>query len=203
MNLIELTARSAIAKWQRFTQYLISSLRVQASIQQITSYTQPVDNLVQKCISRLRHAEHLWKLDCHDMLSCKSPSRAHSEPLRRRARWVAIALVGALCLPMSEASSGESMHIQSIRLLADYQLTEKQEYCHNQIVYRESSFNRLAINGSHYGYYQGKSKALFNASNDYQFYWYWSYVSHRYGITRYDEPNMCKALHHLRVKGWQ
>ena len=203
MNLIESAARSAIAKWQRFTQCLESNSRVQDSIQQISSYTQVVDNFKQKCISRLRHAESLWKLDCHAMLFCKSPSGAHSEPLRRRARWVAIALVGALCLPMSEASSGSQVHIQSIRLLADYQLTEKQEYCHNQIVYRESRFNRLAVNGSHYGYYQGKSKVLKNASNDYQFYWYWSYVSGRYGITRYDEPNMCRALHHLRVKGWQ
>jgi hypothetical protein len=104
---------------------------------------------------------------------------------------------------MSEASSGSQVHIQSIRLLADYQLTEKQEYCHNQIVYRESRFNRLAVNGSHYGYYQGHSKVLYNAPTDYQFYWYWAYVSDRYGVTRYDEPNYCKALHHLRVKGWQ
>jgi len=202
MNLIELTARSAIAKWQRFTQYLESSLRVQDSIQQISSYTQVVDNFKQKCISRLRHAESLWKLDCHAMLSCKSPSRAHRKPLMRIACGVAIALVGALCLP-SEASSGDNMQPKSIKQLADYQLTESQEYCHNQIVYRESRFNRLAVNGSHYGYYQGRSKVLLNASNDYQFYWYWSYVSGRYGITRYDEPNMCRALHHLRVKGWQ
>jgi hypothetical protein len=104
---------------------------------------------------------------------------------------------------MVHADGGSIEAIKSIRLLADYQLTEKQEYCHNSIVYRESRFNSKAINGSHIGYYQGRSKALLNASDDYQFYWYWSYVSHRYGTTQYDEPDYCKALHHLRVKGWQ
>jgi hypothetical protein len=93
--------------------------------------------------------------------------------------------------------------IQSVKELADYQLTEVQESCHNQIIYRESRFNSDAVNGSHYGYYQGKSKHLFNAPDDVQFYWYWHYVSHRYGVTEYDEPNMCKALKHLQTKGWQ
>jgi hypothetical protein len=93
--------------------------------------------------------------------------------------------------------------IQSVKELADYQLTEVQEYCHNQIIYRESRFKSDAVNGSHYGYYQGKSKYLFNAPDDVQFYWYWYYVSNRYGLTEYDEPNMCKALKHLQTKGWQ
>jgi hypothetical protein len=92
---------------------------------------------------------------------------------------------------------------QSIRVLADYQLTEVQEKCHNDIVYRESRFKRYAVNGSHHGYYQGRSKYLKGKPDDVQFYWYWRYVSYRYGITEYDEPDYCKALHHLRVKGWQ
>ena len=104
---------------------------------------------------------------------------------------------------MGIASSGSIDPIQSVFDLADKQLTEKQEYCHNLITFKESSNNKAAVNGSHYGYYQGKSKMLFNAPDDYQFYWYYSYVSHRYGITQYDEPDYCKALHHLRVKGWQ
>lgn len=93
--------------------------------------------------------------------------------------------------------------IKNVAQLADTQLTEKQEYCHNRITFRESSNNRYAVNGSHHGYYQGRSAALKGAPDDYQFYWYWYYVQHRYGVTEYDEPNYCKALHHLRVKGWQ
>jgi len=104
---------------------------------------------------------------------------------------------------MSVADGGSIDAIQSIKTLADIQLTEKQESCHNAIVYRESRFNPDAVNGSHHGYYQGRTTYLINKPDDVQFYWYWSYVSSRYGITEYDEPDMCKALHHLRVKGWQ
>lgn len=128
---------------------------------------------------------------------------AHPEPLKRVARGVALALVGALCLPMSTASSGSIKPYQNIKQLADYQLTDKQYKCHNEIVYRESRFKHDAVNGSHYGYYQIRSKSLHKAPYDYQFYRYWSYVLHRYGYTEYDEPDYCKALHHLKTKGWQ
>jgi hypothetical protein len=104
---------------------------------------------------------------------------------------------------MSHASSGSIEAIQSVFELADKQLTEKQEYCHDLIAFKESSNKRYAVNGSHHGYYQGRSKALIGAPDDYQFYWYWHYVQHRYGITQYDEPDYCKALHHLKTRGWQ
>ena len=94
------------------------------------------------------------------------------------------------------------MPIQSIRVLADKQLTEKQEYCHNQIVYRESRFNKFAKNGSHHGYYQGKSKVLIGAPDDYQFYWFYHYTANRYGLD-HEIPNYCKSLKHLITKGWQ
>jgi hypothetical protein len=110
--------------------------------------------------------------------------------------------VGALCLP-TEASSGDISKLVTIKDLADKQLTEVQESCHNSIVYRESRFNRYAVNGSHHGYYQGRSTYLEGQPDDVQFWWYWHYVSRRYSITEYDEPDYCKALHHLRVKGWQ
>jgi hypothetical protein len=133
-------------------------------------------------------------------------ARAHQglTPSRRRvARGVAAAIGIALSIVPSPISNGSIDPIQSIRVLADKQLTENQEKCHNDIVYRESRFKRYAVNGSHHGYYQGRSKYLKGKPDDVQFYWYWRYVSSRYGITEYDEPDYCKALHHLRVKGWQ
>jgi len=87
--------------------------------------------------------------------------------------------------------------------LADYQLTNKQFDCHQEIVFRESSFRIDARNGSHHGYYQIRNEKLIDAPYDYQFYFYWKYVQHRYGITAYDEPDYCKALHHLKTRGWQ
>ena len=147
-------------------------------------------------------------LGSYGTLWARALQGAHPEPLKRVARGVALALVGALCLPMSTASSGSIKPYQNIKQLADYQLTDKQYKCHNEIVYRESRFQINAIGNKSgtkqtYGYYQIKSKSLHKAPYDYQFYRYWSYVLHRYGYTEYDEPDYCKALHHLKTKGWQ
>lgn len=159
--------------------------------------------MVRNIKLRSRHAEVIHMLDSSGTLTARALQGAHSEPLTRRARWVAFVIGIALSIPMQVADGGSIDAIQSVHELADKQLTEKQEYCHDLIVFKESSNNRFAVNGSHHGYYQGRSAALKGAPDDYQFYWYWYYVQHRYGVTRYDEPNYCKALHHLRVKGWQ
>ena len=141
--------------------------------------------------------------DTTSMLSGESPSGAYPEPLKRVARGVAIALVGLLSFGASPADGISQVRYNNIFSLADYQLTEKQESCHNRITFLESSNRIDAVNGSHYGYYQGRSISLKGAPYDYQFYWYWKYVSHRYGVTRYDEPDYCKALNHLIRRGWQ
>jgi len=133
-------------------------------------------------------------------------ARAHQGLRASRLRVacsVAIAIGIALSIANAPSTQGSIDPIKSIKQLADYQLTDKQFHCHNRITYIESRNDLTARNGSHYGIYQGRSRALKGAPADYQFYWYWSYVSHRYGVTRYDEPDYCKALHHLRVKGWQ
>jgi len=196
-------ARSAGSPCERCIQvFRVLSSKVQGSIQQISSYAHLWISRVQNVKLRLRHADVIHMLDSAGMLLCKSPSGAHRKRLKRAACGVAIALVGALCLA-SEASSGDISKHLSVHELADKQLTEVQEKCHNEITFRESSNNRYAVNGSHHGYYQGRSEYLKGKPDDIQFYWYWYYVSSRYGITEYDEPDYCKALHHLRVKGWQ
>ena len=133
----------------------------------------------------------------------REPFRGSTRARKGSARVVALVIGGALFMSIAPVSEGSIDAIQSVKRLADIQLTDKQYHCHNSIIYRESRFKANAVNGSHWGYYQGRSAVLKGAPDDYQFYWYWSYVSHRYGITQYDEPNYCNALHHLRVKGWQ
>jgi hypothetical protein len=133
-------------------------------------------------------------------------ARAHqglTPRLKGASRWVAKVLVGALCLVSTQTAMAQLDATKSLKSLADYQLTFKQLSCHNQIVFRESSWNIDAVNGSHYGYYQMRNKHIKGKPYDYQFYMYWYYVANRYGITKYDEPNYCKALHHLKTKGWQ
>lgn len=132
--------------------------------------------------------------------SRQEPFRGSDRARKGVARWVAGVLVGSLCLLSAETSEAQLM---PLKVLANKQLTDKQYKCHNEIVYRESRWKIDAVNGSHYGYYQIRSKSVQNKPYDYQFYIYWYYVFSRYGYTEYDEPNYCLALKHLKTKGWQ
>ena len=142
-------------------------------------------------------------LDRAGTLFSESLSKAHRGLRKQRARGVAIVIGIALSMQSTAVGVGSIDRYYDLHSLADYQLTDKQYKCHNEIVYIESRFNINAKNGSHHGYYQGRSIHLKGAPYDYQFYWYWYYVANRYGITVYDEPDYCAALKHLHTKGWQ
>jgi len=137
----------------------------------------------------------------------QEPFKGLNQRLKGVALGVALVLVGALC-PVEPLYIKDQQMPTTIHELADYQLTDKQYKCHNRIVHRESRGNRFAIGNLNgikqvHGYYQIKSENIRGADDYYQFWMYWKYVSHRYGITKYDEPNYCKALQHLKNKGWQ
>jgi len=110
---------------------------------------------------------------------------------------VAIGILLSIAMPLDAQAS-----IVPLKALADKQLTDKQYHCHNEIVYRESRWKIDAVNGSHHGYYQIRSESIKGKPYDYQFYIYWYYVSKRYGLD-HEIPDYCKALHHLKTKGWQ
>jgi len=199
MNHMTLIAHSVGRVCARFTAQLLSTLQGLASTLRTNSYA-------HLWISRGQHAFNaglIHMLDRYGTLSSESPSRAHRKPLRRIACGVAIVIVIALSLGVAPADGISNKPYTDLDSLANYQLTNKQYACHSQIVYRESSGRIDAVNGSHHGYYQIRNKLIIGSPYDYQFYFYWKYVTHRYGITQYDEPDYCKALHHLRVKGWQ
>jgi hypothetical protein len=110
-------------------------------------------------------------------------------------------------MPIAGADKVEAQNLP-IKSLAAYQLTDAQYLCHNSIIYIESRWKINAVgnksgNKQTHGYYQLKSKAAINAPYDKQFELYWYYVAKRYGVTKYDEPNYCAALKHLRTRGWQ
>jgi hypothetical protein len=111
-----------------------------------------------------------------------------------------------MAMPLDAQASNQA--IRYVKELAKYQLTDKQEACHHEIIYRESRWDYKAVGNKTgtkrvYGLYQMKSESLKNSSTIKQFWMYWHYVTHRYGVTEYDEPDYCKALHHLKTKGWQ
>lgn len=126
----------------------------------------------------------------------------------RLARSVATVIGISLSMAMPLDVMASNMPTKSIKVLANKQLTDKQYKCHNEIIYRESRWNIKAIGNKTgtkqtYGYYQMKSESIKGKPYDYQFWIYWDYVASRYGLTQYDEPNYCAALHHLKTKGWQ
>jgi len=193
MTAMRLTARYAERLCVRFTAQFQRTSKALASIQ-------PIPNKRHTALT----STYADKIDSSGTLTARA-LKGSERAASRIARSVAIVIGIALFVPMSNASSGSIDAIQSIKELADYQLTEKQEYCHNQIVYRESRWEKDAQNGSHNGYYQGRSKALIDAPDDYQFYWFYHYTMHRYGLDPINKeiPNYCKSLKHLVTKGWQ
>jgi hypothetical protein len=157
--------------------------------------------------TRSRHSQFIHMLDTHGTLKARAPQGLRAS-LKGVACLIAIVIGIALSIGSAPISYGSIDATRNIKILADKQLTKKQYICHNEIVYRESRWNYKAIGNiggtkQAYGLYQLKIKSLRIAHPEIQFWKYWEYVSYRYGITEYDEPNYCGALHHLQTKGWQ
>ena len=74
--------------------------------------------------------------------------------------------------------------------------------CLDTLATKESNWNFSAVNGSHYGFMQGRSKWLKTADELEQYDWSSRYVAHRYGVTEYDEPDFCAALDHWKQHSW-
>jgi hypothetical protein len=141
----------------------------------------------------------------------REPFRGSARARKGRARVVAFAIGTALFMsiaPVSQGSIDANKNVRWAKQLAKEQLTDKQELCHHEIVYRESRWDYKAIGNKAgtkqvYGLYQMKTESLKNSSSIKQFWMYYHYVGYRYGWTEYQDPNYCNALHHLKTKGWQ
>ena len=162
--------------------------------------------------SRLRHAHVIHMLDTTGTLTARAHQGLRASRLRGVARSVALVIGISLSIPMQVVDAGQEVPFRSskelIKYVANKQLSDKQYLCHNQIVYRESRWNERAIgniggNKQAHGLYQMKIASLKDAHVELQFWKYWTYVTHRYGVTALDEPNYCVALDHLKTKGWQ
>jgi hypothetical protein len=85
-------------------------------------------------------------------------------------------------------------YIQSQLSINNYQ-------CLDTLATKESNWNFTAVNGSHYGFMQGRSEWLATATPMQQYDWTHRYVSHRYGMIG-NEPNYCAALDHWKLHSW-
>ena len=78
-----------------------------------------------------------------------------------------------------------------LKITRDY----KEYKCVKKLIYKESSNNPKAVNGSHYGLPQGRTRYLATASPTAQITWMMKYIR-----ARYDDG--CSALRHSNQKGW-
>ena len=119
-----------------------------------------------------------------------------------------LALGGGLFInewPATEAANAaEVKDIKPIDI-KDYiksHLTLDTYNCLNTLAIKESNWNFSAVNGSHYGFLQGRSDWLKTADPEQQYDWSSRYVAVRYGVTEYDEPDFCAALDHWKKYSW-
>jgi len=147
------------------------------------------------------------RLDSHGTLRARAHQGLNASPIGL-ARVVALAIGISLSMAMPLDAQASDLAIKQLKQLANYQLTDKQYACHNEIIHRESRWDYKAVGNKSgtkqvYGLYQMKTESLRVSTPIKQFWMYWHYVAHRYGHTEYDEPNYCGALQHLKTKGWQ
>ena len=136
------------------------------------------------------------EFDTDGTLTAQSLSKAHRKPFRGVAFGVLVAIGIALCF-MPEAGSTNLQDISMTpKQYAYYSLGDVKQYkCIAALYGKESAWNPKAVNGSHAGIPQGRSKWLLTATPIQQVEWGLRYIKHRYGTP-------CKALNHWKQYNW-
>ena len=102
-------------------------------------------------------------------------------------------LIAALITIINTSPSKADMNL---KLYAYNQMSWKQFECYNWLIYKESSWNPKARNGSHYGLGQMRSTWYRDLNPYQQIRAHLRYLGHRYN------GDACLALTHLERKGW-
>ena len=136
------------------------------------------------------------------------PARRGPKAARRRAlrgglclRLIALTLA-AFLININQSPNSNAYGIK--RYQTDWALVAmnhlqgdlEQTQCWVELIWRESRFNPLARNGSHYGLAQMRNVKVKNLTPREQVRWHMRYLDHRY------DGSPCKALNHLKTKGW-
>ena len=83
----------------------------------------------------------------------------------------------------------------NLKLYAYNKLDWSEFQCYNWLIFKESSWNPRAKNGSHFGLGQMRSTWYRDLSPKKQINAHIKYLRHRY-------KDACDALHHLETRGW-
>lgn len=154
--------------------------------------------------------------DRHGTLSaCDRLLKPERKPRRGElASSLAVAFGLLLCLIALETTAIEVDTAQAIttkksiitvtpKQYAKAALNDNKQYsCINELYYKESRWNPSARNGSHYGIPQLRNEIMLSKNPLQQVALGIKYIEHRYGTTTNGVPNACKALQHLKTKGW-
>jgi len=150
----------------------------------------PVDNL---WTTRRKPAQVIHILAA--CLTLRVRSTLAGEPVRRIARRRSLVLLGALCVvgttPAEANTTTDQYKLYTHSRIVNYE----QFLCLSKIFYKESRWNPYAVNGSHYGIGQMRSKHYRNLDPYRQIDATIKYIKHRYG-------SMCKAWEFHKKKGY-
>ena len=155
----------------------------------------PVDNLwttLQKR-AQLIHILALYLTKSVRSRAASERLKACSSLRRRDLVGVLCLFIGSLCVQMQPAQASEADHY---KLYAHSRIINDQQYeCFKKIIFKESRWNPMAKNGSHYGLGQMRSKHYRELDPYRQIDASIKYIKVRYG-------SMCKAWAFHQKKGY-
>jgi hypothetical protein len=142
------------------------------------------------------------KLDKHGTLT--SPLGLTDTPTANWRSWgrfmfrpMAITLCLCVLIFKPETAYSSPRPVMEMKLYALNKFNNWPEFeCYNELIFRESRWNPNAKNGSHYGLAQMRNAKVKDLNWREQIQWHLRYLSHRY------QGSACKALNHLKVRGW-
>jgi hypothetical protein len=105
---------------------------------------------------------------------------------------IAIGVIAALLLILNTSPSKADMNL---KLYAYNKMDWSEFQCYNWLIFKESSWNPKARNGSHRGLGQMRSEWYGTLSPKKQIDVHIKYIRHRY-------KDACDALNHLETRGW-
>jgi hypothetical protein len=136
------------------------------------------------------------------------PQRQKREPCKGEFAWcwllgIALCVFNPLAFDRAVSDSNyKPTHYKQYILMTLNDID--QTYCLIDLYQKESNFNPLARNGSHYGIPQGRSTYLSKVGGIKQIQWSVRYIGNRYGwVDKANQvPNACAAWNHFLKKGW-
>jgi hypothetical protein len=128
------------------------------------------------------------------------PSSSASERLWPCSSLRSLVVVGVLCFGLVSLSiqmqPAQANEVDHYKLYAHSRIINYEQYkCLSHIIYKESRWSVKAINGSHYGLGQMRSKHYRNLDGYRQIDATIKYIKGRYG-------SMCKAWNFHKIKGY-